>query len=111
MSVQYVTVASQKFTCPIVSAVVPALTDAVSDTTLPEATVVTELPPEVTARLVVVAVLVCAEATRHIPSRLETRTPPRAARTPDFRSWPKIRLERTPRVAKPANLETANMEE
>jgi len=36
--------------------VVPAITVAVSVTTLPEATVVTPLPPEVTASVVVVAV-------------------------------------------------------
>src|ERR1017187_9670030 len=55
MSVQYIAAASQKFTCPIVTGVVPAFTVAVSVTTLPAATVVTVLPPDVTARVVVAA--------------------------------------------------------
>jgi hypothetical protein len=54
MSVQYAN-ASQNFTCPIVTAAAPAFTVAVSVTTLPAATVVTVLPPDVTARVVVVA--------------------------------------------------------
>jgi S-adenosylmethionine/arginine decarboxylase-like enzyme len=49
MSVQYLAAASQKFTCPGVTGVVPVVTVAVSVTTLPEATVVMTLPPEVTA--------------------------------------------------------------
>lgn len=55
MSVQYLAEASQKFTCPVFTLVAPAITVAVSVTTLPEATVVTEPPPELTARVVVVA--------------------------------------------------------
>jgi len=47
---------------PGVTGVVPAFTEAVSVTTLPEATVVAALPPEVTARVAAVAVFVCADA-------------------------------------------------
>jgi hypothetical protein len=47
MSVQYVAAASQKVTCPMVTGVVPAVTVAVSVTTLPEEIVVTALPAEV----------------------------------------------------------------
>lgn len=46
--------ASQKFTWPVVSCVIPVVTVAVSTTTLPAVTVVTALPPEVTARVVLV---------------------------------------------------------
>jgi len=46
-------VASQKFTEPNGTGVVPETTVAVSVTTLPEATEVTEPPPEVTASAVV----------------------------------------------------------
>jgi hypothetical protein len=56
--VQYFAEASQKFTCPVVTAVPPTCTVAVSVTTLPEATVVTAPPPEVTVRVVAVAGLV-----------------------------------------------------
>jgi hypothetical protein len=62
MSVQLLAVASQKFTCPGVTGVEPASTVAVSVTTLPEATVVTVLPAEVTARVVEVTDFVCAAA-------------------------------------------------
>jgi hypothetical protein len=55
MSVQYVAAASQNFTCPIVTGVIPAITDAVNVTTLPDATVVTVVPADVTASVVVVA--------------------------------------------------------
>ena len=41
MSMQYASVASQKFTCPVVKDVVPAVTVAVSVTTVPDVTVVT----------------------------------------------------------------------
>jgi hypothetical protein len=54
MSVQCDTVASQKFTCPVVTADVPALTVAVNVITEPDATVVTELPADVTPKVVVV---------------------------------------------------------
>jgi hypothetical protein len=50
-----VAVASQKFTCPVVTFVEPEVTVAVRVTTLPDATVVTVLPPELIARVVVVA--------------------------------------------------------
>jgi hypothetical protein len=56
MSVQYSAVASQKFTSPVVTGVVPAITVAVSVTTAPDATVVTALPLLFTASVVVVAV-------------------------------------------------------
>jgi hypothetical protein len=52
--VQYVAVASQKFTVPIVIAVPLLCTVAVNVSTLPEATEVTGIPLEVTARVVVV---------------------------------------------------------
>jgi hypothetical protein len=52
MSVQCVAVASQKFTVPVVTGVVPDATVAVSVTRLGETTVVTEFPPEVIARVV-----------------------------------------------------------
>jgi hypothetical protein len=52
MSVQCVAVASQKFTVPVVTGVVPDATVAVSVTRLSETTVVTELPPEVIVRIV-----------------------------------------------------------
>jgi hypothetical protein len=54
MSSQYVAVASQKLTRPVVNAFAPALTEAVIVTALPAATVVTGLPTEVSARVVVV---------------------------------------------------------
>jgi hypothetical protein len=55
MSEQDAAAASQNFTCPGFT-IAPALTVAVSVTTLPDATVVTGFPPEVTAIVVVVAV-------------------------------------------------------
>jgi hypothetical protein len=55
MSVQYCAVASQKFTWPAAIAEAPALTVAVSVTTVPDDTEVTGLPPEVTDRTVVEA--------------------------------------------------------
>src|ERR1039457_3906845 len=55
MSVQYVTVASQKLTCPTEIAEAPEFAAAVSVTTVPETTVVTALPPEVIVSVVVVA--------------------------------------------------------
>ena len=75
MSVQWVAVASQKFTCPGVTGLLPAVTVAVSVTTLPDVTVVTELPPEVTARVVVVvasaAQACCAPPQRPIHTAAE----------------------------------------
>jgi hypothetical protein len=62
MSVQVVADASQKFTCPGLTAVPPAFTCAVSVTALPAATEVTELPPEVMPMVVLVAVFDCAAA-------------------------------------------------
>ena len=59
---QYFAEASQKFTCPVVNAVDPAFTVAVSVTTVPEAIVVTGADAEVTASVVVVDALVCAAA-------------------------------------------------
>jgi hypothetical protein len=50
-------VASQKFTVPAVTAFAPDATVAVSVTALPEATVATGLPPEVTASAVVEAAI------------------------------------------------------
>lgn len=54
MSEQYAAEASQKFTWPCFTAVVPALTVAVSLITAPALTEVTTTPPEVTASEVVV---------------------------------------------------------
>jgi hypothetical protein len=54
MSVQYVAEASQKLTVPEVTAAAPAVTVAVKVTALLEATLVTALPPEVTASVMVV---------------------------------------------------------
>ena len=73
MSVQYVAAASQNFTCPIVAGVVPANTVAVNVTTLPDATVVTAPPPDVTARVVVVAAG-AAQARTAPPQRAITET-------------------------------------
>jgi hypothetical protein len=75
MSVQYFAEASQKFTRPTVTAAAPTFTEAVSVTTLPDATVVTALPPEVTARVVLVAAGACAEALLHAPLIIAARTP------------------------------------
>jgi hypothetical protein len=47
MSVQYVAAPSQKLTCPVVTAVAPAVTVAVRVTAPPDGTVVTTLLPEV----------------------------------------------------------------
>src|ERR1700722_580219 len=55
MSVQDAPVASQKFTCPRVSALAPACTVAVNVTTVPPATEDTAFPPEVRERVVAVA--------------------------------------------------------
>jgi hypothetical protein len=52
MSVQDAAVASQKFTCPSVSAAPAAWTVAVKVTTVPPATEDTAFPPEVTERVV-----------------------------------------------------------
>lgn len=52
---QLFAVASQKFTCPGLTAVTPAFTVAVRVTTLPVVTDVTAVPPEVILRFVVVA--------------------------------------------------------
>jgi hypothetical protein len=56
MSVQNAALASQKFTWPCFTALVPASTVAVSVTRLPALTVVTTTPPEVIVSEVVVAV-------------------------------------------------------
>jgi hypothetical protein len=53
--VHWLAEASQKFTWPCVSGLVPTITAAVKVTTLPAATVVTALPPEDTVKVVVVA--------------------------------------------------------
>jgi len=75
MSVQYVTEASQKDTCPTVTEFPLAVTVAVSDTTLPEAIDppgANVLPPEVTARVVVVAAG-AAQARRTPPQKNTVR--------------------------------------
>jgi hypothetical protein len=55
--VQYVAVASQKFTVPVVTCVDSEATVAVSETALVDATVVTGLPFEVSASVVVELVI------------------------------------------------------
>jgi hypothetical protein len=85
MSVQYVTEASQKFTCPTVTFVEPEVTAAVSVTLLPEGTDVTGLDPEVTARVVVVGTEVAkAEGTHQEETASRERDIP-ALRKPTFR--------------------------
>jgi hypothetical protein len=54
ISAQATALASQKFTRPGVTGVVPVRTVAVRITAVPEFTVVTEAAPDVTARVVVV---------------------------------------------------------
>jgi hypothetical protein len=54
MSVQYFAVASQKLIWPGATGELPAVTVAVSVTTLPDVTVVAEFPAEVTDNVVVV---------------------------------------------------------
>jgi hypothetical protein len=54
MSVQYFAIASQKLIWPGATGVLPAVTVAVSVTTLPDVTVVTAFPAEVTASAVAV---------------------------------------------------------
>lgn len=54
IAVQEAAAASQKFTTPGFTAEPPDWTAAVSVTTLPEFTIDTPLPPEVTVRVVVV---------------------------------------------------------
>jgi hypothetical protein len=68
VSSQWVAAASQKFTWPTVTGVIPAFTVAVSVTTLPETTVVTTLPSELTASVVVVTTCAAA-ATERAPTR------------------------------------------
>jgi hypothetical protein len=55
MSVQYLAVASQKFTCPGKTGAPPAVTVAVSVIGVPGATEVTAFPPAVTASVEEVA--------------------------------------------------------
>jgi hypothetical protein len=62
ISVQYLADASQKSTWPVVSAAVPAFTDAVSVTAVPTATVVTVPLPAAIVRVVDVAVFIWAYA-------------------------------------------------
>jgi hypothetical protein len=59
--VQYFEEASQKFTCPGVTAAPPEVTVAVRVTTLPDATELVAVPPEVTAIAVDVAAFDCAK--------------------------------------------------
>jgi len=54
--------------------VVPAFTVAVSVTTVPDTTVVTTLVPDVTARVVVVAVCATAPAENDATRNADTRT-------------------------------------
>lgn len=72
ISVQRVAVASQKFTWPVVNVVDPLRTEAVSVMTVPEGAEVTAVPPEVTVRLVDVAILVCAKAKFPMPQTAST---------------------------------------
>jgi glutamate racemase len=65
MSMQYLADTSQKFTCPVVNVVVPAVTEAVSVTTVPEVTVVTGSPATVVASVIALNALVCAATEVH----------------------------------------------
>jgi hypothetical protein len=73
-SLQYAALASQNITCPGDAAFDPAFAVAVNVTTVPLATVVTLLLPEVTARDVAVAVFVCPAAPAHAPHAIIART-------------------------------------
>lgn len=95
---QYLAEASQKFTCPVVAKVDPAFTDAVRITTLPTETVVTALPPEVTARDVVVACLVCA-AVFDAPHAITARTTDKATDLLRVHGIFKIKGEKTTEIA------------
>src|SRR5271155_2775043 len=64
MSVQYLAFASQKCTCPGLTALPPAVTFAVSVTAVPDATMVTGLPAALIVSDVTVAVFVSAVALR-----------------------------------------------
>jgi hypothetical protein len=68
MSVQYVADASQKFTWPVLIAPEAGVTVAVRMTTVPVGTEVDDPALVVTARAVVVATLLCADATTPIAS-------------------------------------------
>jgi len=82
--VQYFADASQKFTCPVVNVVVPAVTAAVSVSTVPDVTVVTGRPATVVASVITVDALVCAAAGLHgIPSA--TANAPHQARNLHWR--------------------------
>ena len=70
MSVQDFADASQKLICSTVTAVVPAFTVAVRVTTAFAGTSVTATPPEVTVRIVLVAILV-VEAYWTLPTASE----------------------------------------
>jgi hypothetical protein len=74
MSVQYVALASQKATCPGVTAVAAAVTVAVRVTAVPEPTVVTAAPADVIARVVVVAGFAWAAAIFQEPGTVRART-------------------------------------
>lgn len=103
---QYFAVVSQKLTWPGVTAAVPSCTVAVSVTTLPEATVVTAPPPEVTARVVVVAAFACAEATFHAPHRVRTSA---RLRRVSLAARLKERMEGRDSMAERTELTTDNM--
>ena len=87
---QYFAEASQKFTCPRVTGIFPARTDAVRVTTLPEATVVTACPAEVTASVVMV-VAFCAEALVHVPLSIAQSAKQSLANLPRLRESFKMR--------------------
>jgi hypothetical protein len=77
----------QNFTWPTVTAVPPATTVAVSVTTLPEATVVAEVPPDVNANVTVVGVEADAQIPPPITASSEVWTTKRfnaCLRYPDF---------------------------
>ena len=75
MSMQYAAVASQKFTCPVVNDVVPAVTVAVSVTTVPDVTVVTGPPAALIVSVIAVDALVCAAAGFHGPNSATANVP------------------------------------
>jgi choline-glycine betaine transporter len=88
-------VASQKFTWPGVTGVAPEVTIAVSVTTLPEATVVTALPPDVTVMVVFVGAADWAEDALQAADNIIPRTTHTTGNEPPFRRVRKTREEGT----------------
>jgi hypothetical protein len=107
--VQYIADASQKFTCPVVNGVDPAVTVAVSVTTLPDDTVKTGPLPEVTASVVAVAVLACAVARFEVPQTTKARRPHKAIDLQPPHVFPEIATNWMARLDKWADRRIRNM--